>query len=128
MQKAEQVTVFDLLEGFRTPLMPPEQMKPGVKAWVIEAAGITNSMDWDAPILFWKVRPRRVQFKRVPRFSEKWQKWETGADSCDHKNFFGWSGYVRDPTFTRRPCFADQVKYVEQQRDYTPGTPIQPWE
>lgn len=126
--RPEQMTLFDLLpDTYQTPQLPEKGMQKGVKAWIVEARGVKHSMDESAPIAEWEVRARRVEFCRDCRFEKERGKWSAAADSCDGLSYMGWAGFVKYPTFTAKPRFGDMEKYVQQLRDYIPGTPIVPW-
>ncbi len=125
---SEQISMFALLEEYETPLLPVEQRNKGVKAWVIEAAGIKNSLEDEAPILFWVVRPRKVMFTNDARRDPRaYSGWFTAAESVGGQ-YFGWyGGRQHEPIFTRMPSMADMEKYVREQRNYKSGVEIRPW-
>ncbi len=125
----EQISMADLFaDGWSTPQLPPEEQKEGAKAWILECRGITNSTRWDAPVLYWQVRARQVKFTEDAIFSQRYQRWEVAADSCDGLPHMGWAGFVYNPTFARKPNFSDMIKYVEKKNSYQPGTQIVFWE
>lgn len=127
--RPEQVSMFGLLDEYETPQLPVKFRNQGVKAWVIEAAGIKNSLASGAPIKYWAVRARRVEFQenaKPDRHSSS--GWFTAAESCDGKNFFGWYGGLgHEPVFEERPTFADMEKFVKTRREYRAGVEIVPW-
>lgn len=126
--KPEQVSMFALLDEYETPRLPVKFRNQGVKAWVIEAAGIKNSLKDDAPILFWCVRARRVEFIENAKPDKRaYSGWFTAAESVGGQ-YFGWYGGLgREPVFEERPTFADMEKYVKQRKEYREGTEIRPW-
>ena len=127
--KPEQVTMFGLLDGYETPRLPVKFRNQGVKAWIIEAAGIKNSLKDDAPILFWVVRARRVEFIENAKPDKRaYSGWFTAAESRDGKQHFGWFGGLgHEPVFEERPTFSDMEKYAKRRKEYRPGTEIRPW-
>ena len=126
--KPEQVTMFALLDGYETPQLAVKFRNQGVKAWIIEAAGIKNSLEDDAPILFWVVRPRKVMFTNNARRDPRtYSGWFTSAESVGGQ-YFGWYGGLgHEPVFEERPTFADMEKYVKQRKEYREGMEIRPW-
>ena len=127
--KPEQVTMFGLLDGYETPQLAVKYRNQGVKAWVIEAAAWKESLKPDAPILYWGVRARRVEFIENAKPDKlAYSGWFTAAESCDGMAHFGWYGGLgHEPVFEERPTFADMEKYVKRRRGYREGVEIRPW-
>ena len=123
-----QISMFSLLDEWETPELPIPERNKGVKAWVIEVAGITNSLKNNAPIRFWLVRPRQVMFTNNARRDPKaYSGWFTAAESV-RGQYFGWYGGIgKKHVFIREPTWNDMVKYTREQKDYVAGTDIRPW-
>ena len=83
--RPEQVTMFGLLDGYETPQLAVKYRNQGVKAWVIEAAAWKESLKPDAPILYWGVRARRVEFQENAKpDKESASGWWYGKTSFRH--------------------------------------------
>ena len=121
--------MFGLLDGYETPQLAVKYRNQGVKAWVIEAAAWKESLKPDAPILYWGVRARRVEFQEnAAPDKQSASGWFTAADSCDGMAHFGWYGGLgHEPVFEERPTFADMEKYVKRRKGYREGVEIRPW-
>ena len=123
----EQLSMFSMLGDWETPLMAREDMKKGVKAWIIEMAGITNSIWPNAPILYCMARPRKVMFIRDSR-KDKNGYWDTFAD-CVGGTYFGWyGGRGRKYIFASKPTWNDCENHVKRELDcWKTGIEIRPW-
>lgn len=124
-----QISVFDLLGEYDTPLLPFEVCKKGVKAWIVEFARITNSWDRDAPVQFVALRPRKIIFEEDSELDE--YGWNLFYRSVGSPYFEEWGG--TETIFARKPSFDDMIRFFENEaarRKYLavpPGTPYRKW-
>lgn len=128
MKDCEQITMFGFVDEYETEQLPPEERKKDVKAWAIEAGPITNSWRHDAPVLYWRVRPRRIVFERDSRWDPHYQSWDTFGHSLGGRYFGFYGGHGKMPVFRKEPSWQDCCVYVRKQRGYLPGTEIRNWE
>lgn len=121
-----QLSIFAAL-GYETPEIDAKDCRKDVKAWVIEFCGITNSFDDEAPILYYRARPRRIVFERDSKLESRGGcvYWHTD-DSLD---FIGSFGMYWEPGkfFASKPSWTDCERCVRENPDFA-GQEIRVWE
>ena len=126
MKGQVQLSIFGALDEYEAAEIPPERCRKGVQAWKIEYAGITNSIRENAPILYYKVRPRRIMFEWDSKLDK--YGWNVYWKTIDGKNYWGACNLYHDHEyFAAEPTAADCERYVKaHSRDYA-GQEIRPW-
>ena len=117
----EQTSLFDALEDvYVTPVLPPEEQKAGMHGWCVEARGVKNSLDDNAPFLWLEITPRRVILKRDTRRDKYgWDQW---AVSDDGKDYMGWAGFGK-LLFRKEPSVGDMLKIALKRWPQCAGLP-----
>ena len=104
-----QLDFFDLI---KTPLIPPEEQKKGVKGWIIEFSGLflkENGFkeDWHG------VRTVLVMFERDTKQDTN-GNWHQMAKAIKGP-IMGWCGGTR-PVYRKRPTWTECLQYAEEHK------------
>lgn len=114
MAQNEQISMFQMLDTYETPEIPPEEQKKGMKGWIIERSGIfliENGFDHD-----WRgVCTRQIVFEEDTRPDRKaFGGWFQAAKTIKGP-YHGWYGGLHK-IFRKRPSWADCLKYMAETR------------
>lgn len=104
-----QISIFDLLDEYKTPTIPAEEQKKGVKGWIMEISAIClreNGFKED----YVTVCTRPVVFKEDTRESRDgwWQAAETTYGPST-----GWYGSLRE-VYRKRPTWQECAEYAQR--------------
>ena len=107
-----QISMFELLDAYETPEIPPEEQKAGTKGWIIECSGIfltENGFDHD-----WRgVCTRPIVFEEDTRVDKRaYSGWHQAARTTKGPRH-GWYGGLHK-VFRRRPSWTDCMKYMAE--------------
>lgn len=108
----EQLSLFQLLDEWDTPLIPPERQKKGVKGWIIECSGIflrKNGHNEDV----YAVCTRPVVFVRDTEKKPDGRTWQYCETTRGPHH--GWWGPCYD-VFASRPTWNDCLTFAERNR------------
>ena len=107
-----QISIFDMLDQYETPEIPPKEQKKGVKGWVIEWSGLflrENGYDHD-----WHgVCTRQIILEQDTR-KDKDGRWVQAAHTIKGP-FGGWYGQLHR-VFSQRPSWADCLRWAAENR------------
>ena len=105
-----QISIFDMLDQYETPEIPPEEQKKGVKGWIIEGSGIflmKNGWDHD-----WRgVCTRPIVFEKNTSKDRDGCWWQ--AAHTINGPHGGWYGGMKR-VFKVRPSWADCLRYAKE--------------
>lgn len=107
-----QVSMFDMLDQYETPEIPPEEQKKGVKGWIIEGSGIflrKNGFDHDSR----GVCTRPIVFEQDTRKDRDGCWWQ--AAHTTKGPYGGWYGGMKR-VFRSRPSWADCLRFAKETR------------
>lgn len=109
-----QISMFEMLNEYETPVIPPEEQKKGTKGWIIECSGIflmKNGFDHD-----WRgvcTRPVILEKDTVPD-KRSYRGWFQAARTTKGP-YHGWYGGLHR-IFRTRPSWADCLKHMAEVR------------
>lgn len=109
-----QISMFDMLDEYETPEIPPEEQKKGMKGWIIECSGIflmKNGYDHDHRGVC--TRPVELEEDTKPdrRAHDGWFQ----AGRTTKGPYHGWYGPLHR-IFRKRPSWTDCLKYMADTR------------
>ena len=108
-----QISMFDMLDQYEAPEIPPEAQKKGGKGWIIERSGTflrKNGFDHD-----WRgVCTRPIIFER-DTYKDKRGRWCQWAHTTKGP-FAGWYGGFKR-VFASRPSWADCLKFAQDTKE-----------
>ena len=112
MDQMTQISIFELMDEYETPEIPPEEQKKGVKGWIIEGSGILlreNGFDHDSR----GVCTRPIVFEQDTRKDKDWRWWQ--AAHTTKGPYGGWYGGMKR-VFRSRPSWADCLRFASETR------------
>ena len=107
-----QISMFDMLDQYETPEIPPEMQKEGTKGWIIVNSGIflrENGFDHD-----WRgVCTRPIIFEK-DTYKDRQGRWCQWAHTTKGP-YSGWCGPFKR-VFKARPSWSDCKKHAADTR------------
>ena len=107
--KLEQMSIFDLL-GLKTPEIPIEDQKKGVRGWIIDISAVLRMENgWKENAVCVCTRP--VIFEKDTRKDKDGRLWQQAKTT--HGPSMGWMGYCKK-VYRNRPTWEECVQYAQE--------------